>query len=65
METLFVDGNREKAAEEVFLDSFSAFDLLWIGLATLTAYQMGARRREEEVAEAQEVQEGVQPEMVG
>lgn len=33
---------KSEARQEVFLQSFSLFDLLWIGLAVFTAFKLGA-----------------------
>ena len=35
-------GNMEGAESTVFLSSFGVFDLLWFGLAAVTAFKLGA-----------------------
>lgn len=43
-----VEQQRAKLREEVFLGSFAMWDLLWFGLATLTAFKMGSGLTSEE-----------------
>lgn len=52
LESLMVAGQTGDVTEEV-MESFSLFDLLWMGLATVTAYQMagGGKRKVAEDAE--------------
>lgn len=42
LQNVGLEGAKGRARDRIFQDSFSAFDLLWFGLATFTAFRLGS-----------------------